>query len=394
MSGQTSTKLFIICTFVTCLFSLNAHAEIYKYRDANGKWQFTDKKPEPQQKTEVLDYGQKKPKKRSTTPKDSTDITNNIRSTSKKISNKLNSIGSSLKEKFNTTSPVEKTAIAVIGIDTMLSTGSGFFISEDGYILTNKHVIHPDTKIYGKKLEEEKKKLAESKRILDIQKSNLKIAAQNINTLEEALKAYVGQDYLVIQSELKTERLRRESQRKSYKRHLASYKEQKLAYKDATNILLTASTVNLSQHFKITLKDGNTHQALLVATSTKYDLALLKVDTQDAPFVDISNPILATQGAPVFAIGNPLGLNNYVTAGIIAQMDDKQIYTDAQILPGNSGGPLITKDGHIIGINTAKLTTGGDVNNQGFGIAIPISTAIAEFSSHIIKPIIPEQPEE
>ncbi len=371
MQGITRTGCLIALACTLCLGSLSANAEIYKYRDANGKWQFTDKKPESEQKTEILDYNQDESRAVST------------KSAQQPIQHPpLN---------FSTSSPVEKTAVAVVGINTILTTGSGFFITNDGYILTNKHVVHPDTDTYAKKLAEEKEALAESKRILDIQRNNLKIAAQNIHTLEEALKIAFGQDYNIILSELKTERLRRESQQKSYKRHQASHKEQKNAYDKATNLLLTASSANLSQHFEIVLKDGSRLQALLVAASPNHDLALLKTDTHPAYFVDISNPQAVTQGTSVFAIGNPLGLNNYVTAGIIAQIDANQIYTDAQILPGNSGGPLITKDGDIIGINTAKLTNKGDVNSQGFGIAIPINVAIEEFNSKIIKPAAPEK---
>ena len=370
------TKRLILLTLVAGLGSPASYAEIYKYRDANGKWQFTDKKPESSEKAEVLNYGE--PKHKPGTETEPEHLQNNhIESVSTDpVSNPIST----------TSTPVEKTAAAVIGIKTMLSTGSGFFVSSDGYILTNKHVIHPDTETYAAKLEEEKLKLQEMKQILKRQKENLKIADMNIKTLQEAIKGSTGQDHLFFQSELKAEKLRRKRQSESYQEQQQEYRTQTEAYEEAKNLLLTASSAGLSQHFEITLKDGTTSQALLVSVSTSHDLALLKADLDNIAYIDISQPHSASQGTSVFAIGNPLGLNNYVTAGVIAQVDDKQIYTDAQILPGNSGGPLISSEGDILGINTAKLTNNGDLNNQGFGIAIPVTIAISEFRNKIKQP--------
>ena len=80
---------------------------------------------------------------------------------------------------------------------------------------------------------------------------------------------------------------------------------------------------------------------------------------------------------PVFAVGSPLGLADNMTAGVVTRVRGDHIMTDAKILPGNSGGPLITETGKVIGINTLKLAR--NANAEGFGLAIPVGVASAQF---------------
>ena len=83
------------------------------------------------------------------------------------------------------------------------------------------------------------------------------------------------------------------------------------------------------------------------------------------------------QGMSVFAVGSPLGLADAMTKGVVTRVRRDHIMTDAKILPGNSGGPLITEDGKVIGINTLKLARNADA--EGFGLAIPVRVASQQF---------------
>src|SRR3546814_656555 len=111
------------------------------------------------------------------------------------------------------------------------------------------------------------------------------------------------------------------------------------------------------------------------------DLALLKIDAKDLPFVRFGDSTNTRVGDWVVAIGNPFGLGGTVTAGIVSALHrnigagayDRYIQTDASINQGNSGGPMFDLSGNVIGINTAIYSpTGGNV---GIGFAIPAEQA-------------------
>ena len=120
----------------------------------------------------------------------------------------------------------------------------------------------------------------------------------------------------------------------------------------------------------------------MIGKDKKTDLALLKIETEEElPFVNWGDSDTAKVGNWVLAIGNPFGLVNTVTAGIISARGrdisagpfDDFIQTDASINRGNSGGPLFNLDGEVIGINTAIFSpTGGSV---GIGFSVPSSLA-------------------
>jgi serine protease Do len=107
------------------------------------------------------------------------------------------------------------------------------------------------------------------------------------------------------------------------------------------------------------------------------DIALLKVDVTDLPALELADSDLVEQGEIVLAFGNPMGLDNSVTMGIVSstarqlKADDPMIYiqTDAPINPGNSGGPLVNTEGKVVGINTLILSQSG--GSEGLGFAVP-----------------------
>ena len=130
----------------------------------------------------------------------------------------------------------------------------------------------------------------------------------------------------------------------------------------------------------VTLDDGETYAAELVGTDVKSDIAVLKIDAQNLPAAEFGDSSQVEVGEAAIAIGNPLGLNGTVTAGIISAVDREiqvgssnmvLLQTDASINPGNSGSALLNEYGQVIGVNSAKISS---EDSEGLGFAIPSNT--------------------
>ncbi|GBE90568.1 HhoA/HhoB/HtrA family serine endopeptidase [Nostoc cycadae] len=146
-------------------------------------------------------------------------------------------------------------------------------------------------------------------------------------------------------------------------------------------ILTNSHVVDGADTVTVTLKDGRTFDGKVLGEDPVTDVAVIKIDANNLPTISLGNSEVLQPGEAVIAIGNPLGLNNTVTSGIISATgrsssdigaSDKRVdylQTDAAINPGNSGGPLLNARGQVIGMNTAILR-----NAQGLGFAIPINT--------------------
>src|SRR5581483_6141460 len=144
-------------------------------------------------------------------------------------------------------------------------------------------------------------------------------------------------------------------------------------------ILTNNHVINGAKDVKVLLGDKREFQARIFGTDAKTDIAILKVDATKLPVLAFGDSSKMQVGNFVLAIGNPFGLNQTVTLGIVSAtgrgglgIEDYEdfIQTDAAINPGNSGGALIDERGNLIGINTA-IVTGGGGGNQGVGFAIP-----------------------
>mgnify|MGYP006362039497 FL=1 len=147
-------------------------------------------------------------------------------------------------------------------------------------------------------------------------------------------------------------------------------------------ILTNAHVVEGSNQVKVTLKNGQTYQGKVMGTDSLTDLAVIKIEANSLPAITFADSDNLQPGEWAIAIGNPLGLDNTVTTGIVSAtgrssaqvgVADKRvsfIQTDAAINPGNSGGPLLNAQGEVIGINTAIIQ-----NAPGLGFAIPSNAA-------------------
>ncbi|MDZ8263379.1 HhoA/HhoB/HtrA family serine endopeptidase [Nostoc sp. ChiQUE01b] len=146
-------------------------------------------------------------------------------------------------------------------------------------------------------------------------------------------------------------------------------------------IVTNAHVVDGADRVTVILKDGRTFDGKVLGEDPVTDVATIKINANNLPTLAVGNSDVLQPGEAVIAIGNPLGLNNTVTSGIISATgrsssdigaSDKRvdyIQTDAAINPGNSGGPLLNARGQVIAMNTAIIR-----GAQGLGFAIPINT--------------------
>ncbi len=147
-------------------------------------------------------------------------------------------------------------------------------------------------------------------------------------------------------------------------------------------VLTNHHVVENAQDISVTLTDGRTAKADLIGTDEGTDVALLKVNAKDLTAIELANSDELQVGDYVVAIGDPFGLGQTVTSGIVSALGrsgldvegyEDFIQTDASINPGNSGGALVDLDGKLVGINTAILSPAG--GNVGIGFAVPANMA-------------------
>src|SRR5216684_1087086 len=147
-------------------------------------------------------------------------------------------------------------------------------------------------------------------------------------------------------------------------------------------ILTNNHVVDGADDVKVALQDGRELSAKVIGRDPKSDVAVIKIDARDLPAVSMADSDKVEVGDVVLAVGNPFGIGQTVTTGIISATGraggmgldyEDFLQTDAAINPGNSGGALVDADGRLIGINTAILSRSG--GNQGIGFAIPVNLA-------------------
>ena len=147
-------------------------------------------------------------------------------------------------------------------------------------------------------------------------------------------------------------------------------------------ILTNFHVIEKADDIQVSLNDGKTYKATVIGSDPESDLAILQIKADKLPAITFGQMDSLRVGDVVLAIGNPFGVGQTVTMGIVSALGrshlgintfENFIQTDAAINPGNSGGALVDSEGHLVGINTAIYSrTGGSL---GIGFAIPVSSA-------------------
>jgi serine protease Do len=148
-------------------------------------------------------------------------------------------------------------------------------------------------------------------------------------------------------------------------------------------ILTNNHVVGGADEIVVVLSDGRELSAEIIGTDPKTDIAVIKIDASDLPVIELGDSDALEVGEWVIAVGNPFGLSETVTVGVVSakgrqvrvteEVYEDFIQTDAAINPGNSGGPLLNLDGEAVGINTMIISESGGY--MGIGLAIPVNMA-------------------
>lgn len=273
---------------------------------------------------------------------------------------KNTNLSSQLSAAVSAKNPIEKARNATVFIQTNWGTiGSGFIINKQCLVVTNRHVVDPqtakqsvsDSPIYQEVLAKETHKI--NQKIAELKKSLVKLKEK---LSDKNIKVLAIKDEIA--------KLNRE--------------KSKLPAKLMQSGLSESNLGDTPSGFQVSLVDGTSFDILFADLSDNYDLAAFTLPTQNCPYLEVGEQQQLKQGETVYTIGSPSGLTYTVTSGVFSGYrkdgDLTIIQTDAPINPGNSGGPLITSDGKVIGVNTAIL--GG---TEGIGFSLPVSYALSEF---------------
>jgi len=287
---------------------------------------------------------------------------------------------------------IEEACKAVVTIKTASGIGSGFFINEDGYLLTNKHVSHSNQNaqdLLFDTRESLRNQIKENEELLSNIENELAGKKNDIETEDTWIsentdgRYYSKKEIEEKVAEVKTHQTQRQNLIREYNSLMIQYNTEKaksnLLQQKYKEINSQIDKLAYNTSLTVYLADGTKKTASVISSSASHDIALLKVDGVKTSFIRPADASKSKVGDTLYAIGTPQGYSQTVTSGILSNFRDGYIQTNAQISPGNSGGPLINTEGKAIGINTSKIIA-DDV--EGIGFAIPINAVVQEYSQY------------
>ena len=359
-SGRGILFVMLVMLGAAFLFTDAGTAAMYKYKDADGVWHFTDTPDEA-----VFESAEEYIKDKEASAGDAAEASKAL-------------TGEDLAAHFQKNLPpankIEEARNATVSIKMALGGGTGFFISDTGYIVTNRHVVdsaYGQTEDVEDQVEEAKKQVELQAKILEQEERDLRKQKARLRRQRQSMSRaeYKYWKNLLKRREeaLRYQRERFEEQKRKFDEAYGKYEQDRIS--------------ELSQSgYTIVLADETELRAEKITISERHDLALLRLKGYKTPYIPRGNAHSLQHGQPLYAIGNSAGMGHTVTSGIFSGHRSDMLQTNAQINPGNSGGPLITKDGLVIGVNTSKLVHS---SVEGVGFAIPIHVVISEFGPYI-----------
>ena len=256
--------------------------------------------------------------------------------------------------------PIERARNGTVFIRTSWGTlGSGFIISKDCRVITNRHVVESNDKASANELKASYDALYNTQRAsLDLQMKRLQEEYQQL------LKEVSSKHIRAIRQQEKIDELQLQINT--------------LASKVRKQLEPSSSSLAASSEFKVSLVDGSEYTISSARYSERFDLATFKLPEKNCPYLTIGSGADLQQGMQLFTIGSPSGLTYSVTSGVFSGFREDEygrfLQTDAPINPGNSGGPLIMQNGQVVGVNTAILE-----GTEGIGFSLPIEYVVSEF---------------
>jgi len=269
----------------------------------------------------------------------------------------LEGLAGQLNESYPAHSDIEKARNATVFIKTSWGSGSGFFVSDNGLIITNKHV-------------------------LQMQEKELNALTANA---DKGAKLLTSERKRIAYLRSKVSQIRDQEMRQQVLEDIRTREQEYVKYQTLHQQLLDKisdiETASPTDDVEVILIDGSTWPVSSVTISDRHDLALVSINAFGSPYLTVSSGP-RDQGQKVYTVGNPHGLRHTVTAGIISGYrrynDEPFIQTDAPINPGNSGGPLVDETGKVLGVNTMIIR-----DTEGIGFAIPMKSVLEEFGNYI-----------
>jgi S1-C subfamily serine protease len=256
--------------------------------------------------------------------------------------------------------PIEAARNATVFIQTPWNAmGSGFIVSRDCKVVTNRHVLRFDR--------EKALQAASDPRIVAIEIARQRAALmERIGALTDEYRA-TAERFGANSGEAITVRLKRDRLETALESVPQAARQALLDEVSKAELYARTAT------YTVSLVDGTQYTINQVSLSDTQDLASFRLPASECPFIARGQSASLRQGAPLYTVGSPSGLTYTVTGGIFSGFRDHQgvryLQTDAPINPGNSGGPLITGQGVVVGMNTAVLQ-----GTQGIGFAIPVES--------------------
>jgi len=352
-----------------CVWLAPAAAEIYRYQDEHGGWHFTDKPPPGVDADPILDI---------------------VETSKPRASIPIIDLTAQLAGDHEPISPIARALLTVVSVRSAQGHGTGFFCSEQGHILTSRHLVRPTG---TQEISEGDEATQDRAPNPQGQEEQLRLARGDLSLMEKDLAGYER-----VLARARDETTRQWAQ-DAYDRLSRLYREEQ---EEVQTLSAAAGGMRsrpdpsrsetdgrrgrpaVESSFDIVLTDGTELVAELVSIAKDHDLALLEIDGFRTPYLRLDGSPALSQGQRVFAIGSPVGTQDAVTSAVIREITAEHIVTDAEIPPENSGGPLITERGDLIGISTSgDPAGGGPPGTAGLATSIPVHAALRAFREEL-----------